>query len=253
MAMQPIFLITDFGHSDAYVATMKSVIYSINSSLKIIDITHDIEPQNIEQANFILATIADYLPKQSTLIGVVDPGVGSRREAVVIETLDGKYFVGPNNGLFTTLTYKFGISRVWELSQSPYNLQPVSSTFHGRDIFAPNGAKIAEGIGLDYLQAATFPKESLVLNKIQLPSKPGDVRVIHIDRFGNLILNIKDLEIFEDTNSPSIPFMGRNIPYVSSFSDVNENELGLLKGSSGFLEIFCRNGNAADVLKLIQH
>ncbi|MCJ8345723.1 SAM-dependent chlorinase/fluorinase, partial [bacterium] len=180
-----IVLLSDFGLSDAYVAVMKAVILKISPEQKILDLTHSIQPQNIYHANTILLDNYHYFPKRSIFCCVIDPGVGSARKALLVQT-HGYSFIGPDNGLFTNLFDEQAM--VYLLETTDY----LSSTFHGRDLFAPMSAQLAMGyLNLESLETLD-PQHCQELEKLKISheiSKRGEV--IYSDHFGNLISNIK--------------------------------------------------------------
>ncbi|HYA13502.1 MAG TPA: SAM-dependent chlorinase/fluorinase, partial [Syntrophales bacterium] len=187
-----ITLLTDFGLQDNYVGVMKGVISRINPDLNIIDITHDIPPQNLDAANFCLMTAYPYFPSGTIHVAVVDPGVGTQRRAVAIELLTG-FLVGPDNGIFTGVLDHEKITAAVELTNPEYWLKPESSaTFHGRDIFAPVSARLAAGTPLLKLGMEIDP---LTLTRLDLPgcTRSDDVitgYIQYIDRFGTMVTNI---------------------------------------------------------------
>src|SRR5947207_1030860 len=190
-APKPIItLLTDFGSQDYFTAAMKGVILSINPAAQIVDITHEIPPQDIQAAAFnLLATYKDF-PAKTIHVAVVDPGVGSTRRAVLIECA-GQFFVGPDNGIFGWVCEREGIYNAIHLTNENYFRHPVSATFHGRDIFAPVAAAVSKGGALDEFGPA-------IKNLIHLESlKPKilsdgaiEASIIYIDRFGNCITNL---------------------------------------------------------------
>jgi S-adenosylmethionine hydrolase len=208
----PIFFLTDYGTKDEYVGVVKSVILSINQEAKIIDITHEIPPQDIFSAMFIIEKILKYLPQKSVILAVVDPGVGGKRKSIVGESeieFEGIkkniFFVGPDNGIFTPILFRAKHYKVFEINTEKileeakkYGLfLEISNTFHGRDIFAPACALISknpENIRKISLQEEIIP-EKLELPKLQIKLKDKREKeiighIIHIDRFGNIITNI---------------------------------------------------------------
>jgi S-adenosylmethionine hydrolase len=184
-----IALLTDFGLSDAYVGTMKGVILRICPAARLVDLTHDIQPQNIRQAAYVLLTSYAYFPPETVFLVVVDPGVGTARAPVVVETDHGTY-VAPDNGVLSYVLSQVTVLRSVLLHNPEYRLADVSSTFHGRDIFAPAAAHLAAGVparqfGPPADELVTLPEPRL---DIDLPRITGEVQ--HIDHFGNIITSI---------------------------------------------------------------
>ena len=194
--MPIITLITDFGSSDPFFGIMKGVILTICPSARIEDITHDIAPQNIYQANFVIQSSYHYFPKGTIHVCVVDPGVGSCRKPILIQT-ENYLFAGPDNGIFTGIIEKENIINVIELTEKKYWLKNVSQTFHGRDIFSPVAAHLAKGENSLNL-GKKINTENLTRLNISRPIKKKDGytgTVQFIDHFGNIITNIPNDEI----------------------------------------------------------
>ena len=243
-----ITLTTDFGLDDPFVGIMKGVILNLAPSVRIIDITHGIEPQNILQASLALESAHAYFPKNTVHLVVVDPGVGSERRPIAVKTKSAT-FVGPDNGVLT-LAIKTS-SRVYELTKSKYFLDSLSSTFHGRDVFAPASAWIAIGTPLSKMGRKISDPHILELPQPRIHESTITGEIITIDRFGNLISNIpKELLPQTQTDSMSLQIGKRRIRVLKSYySQCKPGEVGCLINSWGKLEIFCRDGNAAKKLK----
>ncbi|HHE42042.1 MAG TPA: S-adenosyl-l-methionine hydroxide adenosyltransferase [Dehalococcoidia bacterium] len=264
----PLTLLTDFGTEDSFAAVMKGVILSTNPSATIVDITHSIEPQNIRAGAFVLATAYSYFPKDTIHVAVVDPGVGSQRRGIILR-VPGAFFVAPDNGLLTyvidhlslsvtppgpgteatMMRLKRGIEAV-SITDPRFWRHPVSPTFHGRDIFAP----VAGGLSLG-LSPYEFGEKTDVLTvlPVQRPyvDNAGDVvgEIIHIDRFGNLVTNIRSSNL--PPGSAEVRVGGVRIGGIRRFYEEGEGLTALL-GSSGYLEIALRNGNAARYLEAME-
>ncbi|MBI5237350.1 MAG: SAM-dependent chlorinase/fluorinase [Deltaproteobacteria bacterium] len=245
-----ITLTTDFGLKDHYTGAMKGAVLSVNPDAKVIDITHLIQAGNIIEAAFIMAEACLFFPKGTVHIGVVDPGVGTKRRPVIIET--ARYlFVGPDNGLLILAAKKDGIKRVVELTAPRLFLNPASATFHGRDIFGPAAAHLS--LGLDPIEAGREVSGVLVSLKIPQPKKKGRVirgEVIHIDSFGNLIVNIKSEDIERlSAKQVSASIKGAVLKGIKkTYGLAKQGSLLALIGSSGFLEIAVNQGNASKTL-----
>lgn len=246
-----ITLLTDFGERDPYVASMKGVILGINPEAKIVDITHQIPPQDILEAAYTLFTSYRYFPKGTIHIIVVDPGVGSRRRIIALKT-ENYIFIAPDNGVLSLILKKKKIKEIIEITNEKYFLKPVSDTFHGRDIFSPVAAYLSRGTPLRNLGKKIKKIKEL---KIATPEiKKGKLigRIIHIDRFGNLVTNV-DREILSKlkikNEKAKIEIGKRKIAGVKrSYVSVGKGELLALFGSSGFLEVSVNLGNASKVL-----
>jgi S-adenosylmethionine hydrolase len=176
---------------------MKGVILTVNQDVKIIDITHEIPPQNISSASFTLHACYKSFPQKTIFIAVVDPGVGSNRRAILVET-DDYYFVAPDNGLLSFVFDQNSNFRVFELTEKKFFAEKISQTFHGRDIFAPVAAHLSKGVKpnafgteiKDFVYFRTAKPQKNSVNKIE-------AEIIHIDRFGNLITNLKEKDLPE--------------------------------------------------------
>ena len=253
--MPVITLMTDFGDRDAYVAIMKGVILTINPRATIVDITHQIDPQNIRQAAYLISDSYQYFPKDTVHILIVDPGVGSSRTIIALR-LHGHIFLAPDNGLLSLLLTDKQIDSTFRVDNDDFFLEPVSNTFHGRDIFAPVGAQISLGTPLDKLGP---PIDRSALIKLELPqtqfTKDGVLEgaVIDIDRFGNLVTNLDWDTIkwhYSKVKNDQFHFVIGNhrIEGLSrTYDDVAEDIPLALIGSRGFLEISINQGNAAMV------
>lgn len=240
-----ITLLSDFGISDEYVAVIKGVIAQINPASKIIDITHKIPPQNIAAARFCLMNAYGYFPLGTVHMAVVDPGVGGKRRAVAVELKKG-FLVAPDNGLIGGVLSQDTVIRAVELTNPEYWLtsQP-SSTFHGRDIFAPVGAHLASGVSLQSLGREINPDSLIDLDLPQCNRKDDDTVmgcIQYIDSFGNLVTNIPQ-NLLEEKNS-NIEIKGNIINVRQTYSDVKPGELIALVGSHGWMEIAVNSGNA---------
>ena len=243
-------LLTDFGVQDVYVGVMKGAIACINSDIQIIDLTHQIPPQNIAAARFCLLNAYSYFPRHTVHVAVVDPGVGSQRRGVAIQYAEG-FLVGPDNGLFSGVLARSPAISVVELSNPQYWRSPnPSNTFHGRDIFAPVGAHLASGVAIEKLGAAIDPDSlvQLLLPELQVTEKEIIGSIQYIDHFGNLITNIPaDLVV---DRSWSIMVKEQTISCGQTYSDVKLGEIIALVGSHGWIEIGVRNGSAKEKLQL---
>ena len=193
MSRPVITLTTDFGQTDGYVGAMKGVILSICPDTVLVDISHQIRPQAVEQAAYVLSTAAAYFPPGTVHLVVVDPGVGSVRRPIAVHTAQSTY-VGPDNGVICLALNQDPARQAVHLTESSYRLSPASATFHGRDIFAPAAAHLACGTALDDLGEA-LPLSKLVELPTRAPQpQPGGgwrCAILHVDRFGNLITNFR--------------------------------------------------------------
>jgi S-adenosyl-L-methionine hydrolase (adenosine-forming) len=239
-----ITLTTDFGLSDSYVAAMKGVILGIAPQATIIDITHQILPQNVREAAYVLATALPYFPPNTVHVAIVDPGVGSARRPMAAQ-VGGYYLVGPDNGVFTYALQAGQPAACVHLNQPAYWLPQVSRTFHGRDIFSPVAAHLANGVTLEMLGA---PIADPVLFDVQPPRREPDGslrgQIIHVDRFGNLVSNIPNDWLagrFWTVHIAGQQIAGPSLTYAEAAPD----QLLALVSSDGTLEVAVRDGSAA--------
>lgn len=250
-----ITLLTDFGLQDTYVGQMKGVIFGINPSAVVVDLTHAIPPQQILEGSLSLANSIAVFPPGTIHVAVVDPGVGTSRRAIAAEI--GPYkFVCPDNGLLTLVLRKNSLHRAVELDDSRWWRPNVSPTFHGRDVFAPVAAALSLGRPLSELGSPiSTPLVELSWPEVQREAgdRSGTLRgqIMAVDHFGNLITNISRSAIKgRDLASLEVDCRGRTLPAVKScYGDCAEGECIALFGSSEWLEIAIVNGNAQGTLQ----
>jgi S-adenosylmethionine hydrolase len=266
--MSIITLLTDFGEADEFVGVMKGVILGVNPSASIIDITHAIDPQDIVQAAYLIPSYYTFFPKGTVHIIVVDPEVGSDRPIIALE-MAGHVFLAPDNGVLSLLLDNRYIDSIVSVNNQNYFLTPVSQTFHGRDIFASVGAHISTGIDVGKT-GIPLSKKDLVRLNIQKPhfTDKGKLvgAIISIDRFGNLITNIKLSDVNESFGShPDAIFqvevgkrkiVGLSESYQGagglseSYQGAGIENLLAIIGSRGYLEIALNRGSAHGHLKV---
>lgn len=245
-----ITLLTDFGLSDVYVGAMKGVIAQINPAIVTVDLTHQISPQNIRAAQFNLLNAYPYFPAGTIHVAVVDPGVGGERRSIAIELKDG-FLVGPDNGVFTGLVTQNSILQVVALTNTQYWRVPQpSNTFHGRDIFAPVAAHLANGIPLTKLGTAIDPASLVQLPLATCTATPTGftANIQYIDRFGNVIINVPG--DYVHNKRWSVMVGKRAIPGCRTYSDVSPGQPLALIGSHGWIEIAVSGGDAHFQLRL---
>jgi S-adenosyl-L-methionine hydrolase (adenosine-forming) len=245
-------LLTDFGDRDVYVGVMKGAIAQINPALTVVDLTHHIPPQDLMAARFNLMNAFPYFPMGTVHIAVVDPGVGSQRRAVAIELSDG-ILVGPDNGIFSGILEQHPAIAAVELDNPLYwRSSTPSSTFHGRDIFAPVGAHLASGCGLSAVGSAIDPKSlvhiPLAACKQTATGFAGSIQ--YIDHFGNLVSNIPGYLTHQQLWS--ILIGATRIAGQRTYADVTPGNLLALVGSHGWVEIAVANGSAQNQLQIHQ-
>lgn len=241
-----ITLTTDFGLKDPYVAEMKGVIYSINPDANVVDVSHDVDKFNVCMGAFALASAAPYFPDGTVHLAVVDPGVGTARRAVVVQT-KRSFFVGPDNGVLILAAQAQTIEHIFELQNPRLRLPEVSSTFHGRDIFAPAAAYLDRGVaaeefGPEITDAAT-PKFASVERKNRCLM--GEV--LHVDGFGNVITNLTPKDLSQ-TASVKMAFNHASfeLALAKTYGQVKPQEVTAIIGSHGFLEVALNQGSFAE-------
>ncbi len=250
MRKKILTLLTDFGLEDVYVGVMKGAIATINPDIYVVDLTHEIPPQNIAAARFCLLNAYAYFPENTVHVAVDDHGVGSKRRGVSIK-YDRCYLLGSDNGLFSGVLAKSPAIAAVELTNPDYWRVPnPSNTFHGRDIFAPVGAHLANGVSLQQLGKAIAPDSLIQLPLTELEISATEIIgcIQYIDRFGNLITNIPAEAI--EGKSWSVIVKEREISCGKTYSDVEVGEIIALVGSHNWLEIAVRNGNAKEKLQI---
>lgn len=240
-----ITLTTDFGNKDHYVGSMKGVIYSINPDAIISDVTHEIPAHDVFSAAFILRSFIPYFPRQTIHMVVVDPGVGSGRKPIVLEA-DEKFFVGPDNGVFTYVILGSDSSRAYEISNPKYFLPRVSYTFHGRDIFAPVAAHLSLGVSIEDLGERLLNPFALQITEPEIGDREIVGDVIFEDAFGNLITNIPGGMVHSGSRLYVCDIVINGLS--KSYSEAPEGELLAIIGSSGFLELSVNQGRASDMI-----
>ncbi len=250
--MPIIALLTDFGTQDIYVGIMKGVILGICPNAQIVDLTHEIPPQDIEAGALALWGAFRFFPQGTVFCAVVDPTVGTNRKAVAVQT-SSQFFVGPDNGLLWWAINDSEVLKVVELKNSAYFLPIVSKTFHGRDIFAPVSAHIAKGVSIDKFGPELSVEELRKLPPLRASFGTQTIiaQVVHIDRFGNAITNLRrsDFESWlKNIGQNRWVATIRSLSFNSlnqSYGEVPEGEPLLIFNSYDLLEIAINLGNAA--------
>ncbi len=244
-----ITLTTDFGTKDGNVGVMIGVIQGINPQARIVDISHEIEPQNILQAAFILQRACPYFPQGTVHLVVVDPGVGSERRAIILQTEEA-LFVAPDNGVLTYLLERAGRSRqIIHLTNSRYWLPQVSAVFHGRDIFAPVAAHLSLGVPPSAFGEEVEDPVLIPLPKVEREEGRLRGKVVHIDRFGNLLTNIYGPELIGLGGEVRVRVGGREIARLSStYADGQPGEIIAYIDSGQELAVAVVDGSARERL-----
>jgi len=248
-------MLSDFGPIDPYVAEMKGVILSANPDQKIVDVSHGIERHNIAMGSFVLETALPYFPHGSIHVAVVDPGVGTERLPLVVLCERG-ILVGPDNGLLGRAAERLGLNSAYQIDSNRFEGEKVSSTFHGRDVFARTAAKLANG-----LNPKSVGGEVKQLVKLNVPNAiishgRANCTVLYVDSFGNVILNLAEEDIARlGLHERDHVTIGTKLGQFSglvgrTYSDISHVQVGIILGSQGYLEVAMREGSAAAQLGL---
>lgn len=243
-----IALLTDFGTKDYFVGAMKGVILRINENAKIIDITHDTEPQNIKSASFNLRACYKNFPEKTIFVAVVDPGVGSDRQAILVETSD-YFFIAPDNGLLSFIFNEDENFRVIKITNEKFFNKPVSNTFHGRDIFAPVAAHLSNSIKPE--EFGDVINDFVRLEEIEprkISADEIEAQIIHVDHFGNIITNLIKQDVPESFH---IEINDQRIENIKNFyAEAEKDEVFMIFGSAEFLEIVAFQNSAKEILNV---
>lgn len=257
VAADPVIaLFTDYGWDDPYVAQLKGSIVTIAPRIQILDLIHSVAPFSVSEGAYLLEQSVAEFPSGTIFVAVVDPEVGER-DPILLETGKGKFYIGRDNGLFTRVLGREGFSKAWKLDKPEFfRAGTPAHTFHGRDIFGPVAAHLAEGVDPDRMGTPLKAISMLATREASAAGGTISAEVQHIDRFGNVILNLRD----DDDLSPQLKegnlvkiLVGRESysgPLVKTYSEVGKGRLLLLYGSGGLLEIGVNQGSAAKTLKV---
>lgn len=248
-ARRTICLLTDFGLEDNYVGVLKGVIRSIAPEAEMIDLTHGVPPQDVFAGAFLLEKSVDYCPPDSVFLAVVDPGVGSERRKIAVQS-GKRVFVGPDNGLFTAFLDQ---ALVHAIENPRHRLPKVSKTFHGRDVFAPAAAHLAVGVPVtDFGPTVEAP----VRIERPAPHPQGDSwvgEIVYVDRYGNLVTNFDEERFASPLEHGAYRVetsSGIHWPYVSAYAQAPEGDFCSVFGGFGLLELSVNCGSAAGILRL---
>ena len=248
-----ISLLTDYGLRDPYVAEVKAVILSYCRDAVIIDVSHEVSAFNELEAAFLLTTYIEYMPEKTIHVCIIDPGVGAGRRGIVIETMRGDLFIGPDTGFMIPAAELLGIRHVYAIDESRLPSRP-SETFHGRDVFAHVAGRLAAGMDIKDIGAEIDDYAKMSLPKPIMGENWIDATVMHIDRFGNLITNL-GLELLLNrmkSDELVIEFRNRTVKckFVRAYGLVKVGEPLLTVGGSGFIELAVNRGSAAETFRL---
>jgi S-adenosyl-L-methionine hydrolase (adenosine-forming) len=250
-APAPIAILTDFGYRDHYVGVMKGVVARIAPAAPLIDLTHGVPPQSIVAGAIALSQSWRFFPSRTVFLVVVDPGVGTGRKPIAIETDAGARFVGPDNGVLSLAAADAGIRRIVHLASPRHRLPAISSTFHGRDIFAPAAAWLWRGVKLDALGPRISKLERLELPSPSIRASRIRGEIVYVDGFGNLVSNIPRemvarLQACFPGKSLSVRIRSSAaMPILPAYGDARLNASLATFGSFDLLEIAVRDASAA--------
>jgi S-adenosyl-L-methionine hydrolase (adenosine-forming) len=253
MSHKIITLTSDFGMKDPYVAEMKATVLGIYPEATLIDISHEIQKFNIQMGAYILSAATAYFPKGTIHIAVVDPGVGTRRRSILIQTKQG-FLIGPDNGVLSLAAERDSIENIYEISNPCFMLPFISNTFHGRDIFASVAAHLAKGVAI--IEVGREIKEIVKPEFTKIVRKKDSLegRVLHLDGFGNIITNITKAQIanLDACSQLDVKLSGRKVrlKICKTYGEAKQMEPLALIGSHGYLEIAINQSSAAEKLKV---
>jgi len=248
-----VTLTTDFGLKDPYAAEMKAAILSICPAAVIVDVTHEVEKFNVRMGAFVLASAAPYFPKGTVHLAVVDPGVGTERRSIIVQTKRG-FFVGPDNGLLALAAEKQGVTGIREIVNPKLMLPSVSSTFHGRDVFAPAAAHLANEVPpSDFgpeIRDVVKPK----FRKVKISKGALIGEVLHVDGFGNVITNISEQDKTKlqarEWILAELPNRNLRLRFSKAYAEAKPKEALAIIGSHGYVELAVNQGNAAEAFHI---
>jgi hypothetical protein len=248
-----IVFLTDYGLADGFVGVCHGVMATIAPKARVIDLTHAVPAQDVLHGALVLERAAPFMPPASVFVAVVDPGVGSERRSIAVRTREGADLVGPDNGLLC-LAWEVlgGVETAVEVTDPEAMLDPVSKTFHGRDVFAPVAAHLAVGVALLELGPSIAPDALATIESPVAMVTPGAVgaRVTAVDRFGNVQLNVRPQDLERAGIGSTIAVGPWRLPRVSIFADVPVGTLAAIVDSDGFCSLVVNRGNASQQLDL---
>jgi S-adenosylmethionine hydrolase len=246
--MKILTFLTDFGHGNNYVAQMKGMALSLTDA-RIVDITHDITPHDISEGAYVLLKSVLWFPAGTVHVAVVDPGVGTERRGLVITTRT-QVLVGPDNGLLIPAARNLGLFTVYEITNKALLSNPVSSTFHGRDVFTPVAAHILNGVNFEEIGPAVNDFVDLDLCKIEVSGRTITGKIIFVDDFGNLVTNIEGGILAREVSRGGriTVILGErqyDVPFIRSYGYASKGKLVAMIGSGNLLEMAINMGDTA--------
>jgi S-adenosylmethionine hydrolase len=255
--MRIVCFYSDYGYQDDFAGTCRAVMKRAEPMVEIIDVTHGLEPQDVRGAAFVLRNTLPYMPSEAVHLAIVDPGVGGPRRAVALRSAGDRLFVGPDNGLLTlACAADGGIVEAFELNKAQHWLEPVSSTFHGRDIFAPVAARLAAGLPLTAVGDAIDPAilAQLIIPQPKKTKRGLKATVVLVDRYGNIALNLNAEQLDEAALGERIEIVCAGERYLAqvahTFSSARPSDIVVLVDSYGQVAVAVNAGSAEDVLNV---
>jgi S-adenosylmethionine hydrolase len=250
---RPIVFLTDYGMQDEFVGVCHAVMARIAPEAHVLDLTHAVPRQDVGRGALILSRAMPYLPDDAVVVAVVDPGVGSERRAIAVRTRAGVILVGPDNGLLSpSWEVLGGAAEAREILSDDVVLAPVSQTFHGRDVFAPAAAHLADGLAFEALGPALDPAELAIHESPSAMVTPGAIgaRVMGVDGFGNVQLNVEAEHLAAAGIAGVVKVGDHQLTFVQIFADLPEQGIGAIVDSQGFIALVVNKGSAAQALSL---
>ncbi|MET0800031.1 MAG: SAM-dependent chlorinase/fluorinase [Actinomycetota bacterium] len=250
---RPIVFCTDYGLADVFVGVCHGVMAAIAPDSRVIDLTHSVPRQDVVRGAVAIGRATPFMPADAVYVAVVDPGVGSERHPIALRAATGALLVGPDNGVLSLAWASLGgIEAAVTIEDHRVMLHPVSTTFHGRDVFAPTGAHLAGGFPLEEVGPSIEPD---ALSMVDMPAPmvtPGAVgtRVVDVDAFGNVQLSARPVDLDAADLGNPLGIAGRQVPLVSTFADVPEGVLAAIIDSQGSIALIVNRGSAAQMLNL---
>jgi S-adenosyl-L-methionine hydrolase (adenosine-forming) len=248
-----IVFCTDYGLRDDFVGVCHGVMQKIAPDVRVIDLQHAIPREDVMRGALVLSRAVPYMPEDAVYCAVVDPGVGSERRAIAVRTPSGPTLVGPDNGVLS-LAWEVlgGAEAAFQISSPGIVLSPVSQTFHGRDVFAPAAAHLASGVPIETIGPEIDLATLHTLEVLGPMVAPGAIgaRVVGVDGFGNVQLNVTRDHLAGAGIEGSLRFAGTEVPLVATFTDLPPNGLGAIIDSQGYVALVVNQGSAAEMLHL---
>lgn len=250
---RPIVFCTDYGLADVFVGVCHGIMVAIAPGSRVIDLTHSVPRQDVVRGAVAVGRATPYMPDDAVYVAVVDPGVGSERRPIAVRAATGALLVGPDNGVLSLAWASLGgIDEAVTIEDDRVMLHPVSTTFHGRDVFVPTAAHLAAGFPLEEVGPSIEPDALSVVDMPAPMVTPGAVgtRVVDVDAFGNVQLSARPVDLDAAGLGDPLVVAGRRVPLVSTFADVPEGVLAAVVDSQGSVALIVNRGSAAGLLNL---